>query len=555
MSFGLDYVTGPPIADLKAAEVTFVCRYLSEVNALTKIKLLTPEEVKLLGENGIALVSNYEWYANRSLEGAVSGVQDAQIARDQHAACGGPAGRPIYFSVDFDATAAEMPAIIDYFKGVSSVLGLARTGAYGSYSVIRALFDAKAITWGWQTYAWSAGAWEPRVHIQQYANSVTLAGASVDYNRSMKADFGQWLAQGGSTPVPTTTPGGENAVFIDDIDQLEPGETEDACVAFAAANVFYSTQPGTTNLHKAEEVDQLADKWYVKDTGSITSSAGLSEKQLQDMLTSMGLVWETIPITSSGPANDEAVRIALRAGKLVIVCAAEDSFFDLEIGRPPYSWNTKPFNHCIVASGLITSGSWQGNVWVRDTVAVSGGYPPSTKRPYDLGKMQYVSLTAVVPSWLKGETMLDISAVLNYFTDQGNDVWKCKQTGCLLGHGMLGLFRSTPTPLALIGLPRTNEIPVPGHPGVVIMICERMILIYDPNHEIDSPPGAGEVYAMHIDQVQSLGLTQLLTLLGISNQTPPLAQPNATAIADLQVLRSSTDAALAKILTDLGASA
>jgi len=59
-----------------------------------------------------------------------------------------------------------------------------------------------------------------------------------------------------------------------------------------------------------------------------------------------------------------------------------------------------------VASGLITSEPWKNNVWVRDTVAVSGGYPPSTKRPYDLGKMQYVSLTAVVPAWLKGATTM-----------------------------------------------------------------------------------------------------------------------------------------------------
>jgi hypothetical protein len=229
----------------------------------------------------------------------------------------------------------------------------------------------------------------------------------------------------------TTTAGGENAVFIDNVDQLEPGETEDACVAFSAANVFYSTQPGTPNHYTAEQVDQLADKWYTRDTGSITSSQGLSEKQLQDMLSGMGLAWETIPITNNGSTNDEAVRSALRAGKLVLVCAAEDSFFDLEIGRPPYSWNTKPFNHCIVASGLITSGPWAGNVWVRDTVAVSGGYPPSTKRPYDIGKMQYVSLTAVVPSWLKGETSM--SNIPQGWTDNGSIL--TAPNGVTVAHG------------------------------------------------------------------------------------------------------------------------
>lgn len=109
MSFGLDYVTGPPIADLQAAGVTFVCRYLSEVNELTKVKLLSHDEAKTLNQAGIAVVSNYEWYANRALEGSASGVADAQIAASQHEACGGPPDRPIYFSVDVDVIQVPHP--------------------------------------------------------------------------------------------------------------------------------------------------------------------------------------------------------------------------------------------------------------------------------------------------------------------------------------------------------------------------------------------------------------------------------------------------------------
>src|SRR5690242_3826491 len=89
--FGLDYVTGPPLAALQAAGVTFVCRYLSFVNDLTKVKLLTPEEAKALSDARIAIVSNYEWYGNRAAEGYDSGVADARIADAQHKACGGPA--------------------------------------------------------------------------------------------------------------------------------------------------------------------------------------------------------------------------------------------------------------------------------------------------------------------------------------------------------------------------------------------------------------------------------------------------------------------------------
>src|SRR6266705_1485189 len=210
MSFGLDYVTGPPIADMKAAGVSFVCRYLSYVNNLTQVKLLTPAEAKGLSAAGIAIVSNYEWYGTRIIDDGLghrwtpeqafnAGKTDGQIAAGQHEACGGPASRPIYFSVDVDIDGSHT---VDYFKGIVSVIGKNRTGAYGSYRVLKYLFDMGLISWGWQTYAWSAGAWESRAHIQQYQNGVSMSGHSVDYNRSIKSDFGQWSIGGGHSMVP-----------------------------------------------------------------------------------------------------------------------------------------------------------------------------------------------------------------------------------------------------------------------------------------------------------------------------------------------------------------
>ena len=200
MAFGLDYSAGmPPVADMKAAGVAFVCRYIGYTDpSLSQIKILTPEEAAMLSHAGIALVSNWEWYVNRVLEGYAAGVWDAQQAQQRHSACGGPSNRPIYFSVDADVDGAQT---VEYFKGVASVLGLARTGAYGSYRVLQYLFDAGLIAWGWQTYAWSGGAWEPRAHIQQYSNAVMMSGLEVDYDRSLKADFGQWFVGGTMVPA------------------------------------------------------------------------------------------------------------------------------------------------------------------------------------------------------------------------------------------------------------------------------------------------------------------------------------------------------------------
>lgn len=200
MAFGVDYVSGPSPAALVIQKVNFACRYTGYFSgynlnniATTQGKVLTPGEAKALGQVGIALVSNYEWYANRALEGHNSGAWDAQVAQKIHAGCGGPSSKPIYFSVDFQATAAQMAEIIDYFHGIASVIGLERTGAYGSYLVIKALFDAGAIHYGWQTYGWSGGQWDPRANIRQYLNNMAIDRCSVDYNESMKPDFGQWI--------------------------------------------------------------------------------------------------------------------------------------------------------------------------------------------------------------------------------------------------------------------------------------------------------------------------------------------------------------------------
>lgn len=219
MSFGLDYVSGPSPAVLKANNVAFVCRYLSEVNAQTQIKLLTLPEAQALSHDGIAIVSNFEWYASRPSEGFASGAFDAGIARDQHAACGGPPDRPIYFSVDEDVSGAQ---VADYFRGVASVIGLHRTGAYGSFRVLQYLFANNLISWGWQTYAWSGGQWLPpaQAQIQQYNNGQTLDGHSVDFDRSMTADFGQWFVGGTMLPngwqddgTTLTAPNGHRVVF------------------------------------------------------------------------------------------------------------------------------------------------------------------------------------------------------------------------------------------------------------------------------------------------------------------------------------------------------
>jgi hypothetical protein len=186
---GVDYsFARPSPAGIRAAGYTFACRYLSDDST----KNLSSSEVQALRAAGVDVVANWENAATDALSGYATGVSDAQTADSQANADGIPAGRPIYFSVDFDATPEQQTAINSYFDGVVSVIGLARAGAYGGYYVIQRLFDAGKITWGWQTYAWSGGQWDARAQLRQVDNGVTVAGGSCDVDDAVAADFGQW---------------------------------------------------------------------------------------------------------------------------------------------------------------------------------------------------------------------------------------------------------------------------------------------------------------------------------------------------------------------------
>jgi glycoside hydrolase-like protein len=199
--FGLDWSVAHPPGDkaMAAAGVTFACRYLSHSPA-KNLKLF---EANHLSSIGIDLVVVWETTANRALAGHDAGVADANEALRQANNLGMPDDRPIYFAIDFDATAHQLSnEIAEYFQGVNDVLGVARTGVYGGYRQVGAMFDAGLVTFGWQTYAWSSGHWDNRAQIQQFRNDQFIGGVSVDFDRATADDFGQWTVQVGDFPEP-----------------------------------------------------------------------------------------------------------------------------------------------------------------------------------------------------------------------------------------------------------------------------------------------------------------------------------------------------------------
>ena len=197
MPEGIDYAFGrPSITSLIVAEIKFVCRYLSH----SPSKNLASTEALQLSDAGIWIVVVWETTAKRALDGRTAGIADALDAQTQAQACGMPADRPIYFAVDWDASAGQQAAIDAYLDGAASVLGKGRVGIYGGYGPVQRAMDGGHAAWGWQSYAWSGGRWHGPAQLQQYSNDHTIGGVGCDYDRATKDDFGQWRI--GASPTP-----------------------------------------------------------------------------------------------------------------------------------------------------------------------------------------------------------------------------------------------------------------------------------------------------------------------------------------------------------------
>jgi hypothetical protein len=147
---------------------------------------------------GIATVGVWEATAARAGEGCGAGASDAREAARQAAAVGNT-NRPIDFAIDFDASGSQVDG---YFRCAHYVLG-SRVGAYGGYYPLKYLCSHGLVgRTNWETYAWSASQWLPSscAPLEQYLN-----GSSVDYDRAIAADYGQWPAPSKPGPTPAQT--------------------------------------------------------------------------------------------------------------------------------------------------------------------------------------------------------------------------------------------------------------------------------------------------------------------------------------------------------------
>jgi hypothetical protein len=180
---GMDYsFARPTIAVVREGGFTFACRYLTGGG-----KALSPQEVKGLSLEDVAIVSIYEESATAMLGGFNAGMHDGDAALNAAHRIGMPKGRPVYFACDFDMQPDQEEECLQYLKGASHGLrGNYAVGGYGGLRFVRAAQKA-GVHFLWQTLAWSGGLWLPQAQLRQ-----TGVGAEIDTDYAYASDFGQW---------------------------------------------------------------------------------------------------------------------------------------------------------------------------------------------------------------------------------------------------------------------------------------------------------------------------------------------------------------------------
>lgn len=200
---------------IKAAGYDGALVYVSELRpgATFDFKPVSHEFTDGMRASGLHVVSCYQfgkpgWPTPSDFtRGYDGGVADAQTALRLHGAAGGPDTAPIFFSVDegIDLNTWKNTAV-QWFRGINSVLGVERTGVYGSNrtcawaggSGVIGHSTTPGFRWAWQTKAWSNGDREPSAVLFQ-TEVVTdsdpgalIDGVHVDVDDVLAADFGQW---------------------------------------------------------------------------------------------------------------------------------------------------------------------------------------------------------------------------------------------------------------------------------------------------------------------------------------------------------------------------
>ncbi len=240
---GVDYSDARPGgANIAKQGKRFVVRYLYPVAAGGK-GLSAPEVVDLHSA-GLELVLVYEGGNAGMMKGHAQGVADAKAAQALLDALPLDHRMPIHFAVDWDAVASDLAPIEGYLDGAASVLGMDRTGVYGSFFVIEHVASVRMASFFWQTYAWSGGRVSGHATLLQYANGQW--NGTVDFCRALQTEYGQH-----APTIATPTNSEEETMFV-----IFKGDHAPECYALVSGKKRHITP-------EEAHIISLAGEWHV----------------------------------------------------------------------------------------------------------------------------------------------------------------------------------------------------------------------------------------------------------------------------------------------------
>lgn len=188
------------VAQLRAAGVTVVCRYLTGSG-----KAISAQELAADLFGGIAVVLVFEVGANDASGGFAAGAANARAANAALLALGLPLSTPVYFAADTDYP--NPAAALPYYQGIASVRPGSTNGCYGEAALIDLLFADGLAGFGWESESTSFpgnGALSPHVALWQKVSGAPLPGTDLDVVE--KADFGQLPRPSAPKPLPQPPP-------------------------------------------------------------------------------------------------------------------------------------------------------------------------------------------------------------------------------------------------------------------------------------------------------------------------------------------------------------
>lgn len=196
------------LAAFKRAGVTSIGRYIAS-GLENEEKVIKPAEAKAIAAAGLRLFLIYE--INGKPDGAADGKRDGEFALAWAKTLGAPKGAAIYYTVDYDASPADLMGIIEAFTAFKEALqGYYEVGCYGSGYICDQLDKRGLIKYRWLTMSEGFRGSRDAVAKGQYDMRQLIdrkvAGLDVDPDElhTAKADFGDF--------VPFALPSGATAI-------------------------------------------------------------------------------------------------------------------------------------------------------------------------------------------------------------------------------------------------------------------------------------------------------------------------------------------------------